>query len=117
MNASPEPEDKSADKDAVDAAPEPPITTDPVEPPVTTAVSESVPEPVDAVAAAEETVTATEDADNNATETPPVASEETQESTDEENTVDETPEIKVPFIGQECCSLVEVAKSMVGQFG
>ncbi|KAK1406740.1 hypothetical protein QVD17_38348 [Tagetes erecta] len=94
VNASPEPEGKSADKDAVDAAPEPPVTTDPVEPPVTTAVSESAPEPVDA-AAEEETVAATDSSDNDATEAPPVTTEETHESTDDENTVDETPEIKL----------------------
>ncbi|KAI3820265.1 hypothetical protein L1987_07809 [Smallanthus sonchifolius] len=94
LNVSTEPEDKSADKDAFDATPAPPVTTDPVEPPVTTVVGENAPESVD-VAAAEETVAATDNSDNDVTEAPPAATEESHENTDDENTVDETPEIKL----------------------
>ncbi|KAI3685982.1 hypothetical protein L1987_79651 [Smallanthus sonchifolius] len=98
VNVSTEPEDKSAGKDAVDATPappvttdpvEPPIATDPVEPPVTTVVDGNAPKSVES-AAAEETVAATDNSDNEVTEAPPVVTEESHE-----NTVDETPEIKL----------------------
>ncbi|XP_076921217.1 uncharacterized protein LOC143582574 [Bidens hawaiensis] len=95
VNVSTEPEVKSADKEAVEAAPAPPAATDAVEPPVTAVVKESDPEPADA--AAEETVAATEKSDNVATEAvdTPAASEESSENAEEENTADEKPEIKL----------------------
>ncbi|KAI3670335.1 hypothetical protein L1987_87926 [Smallanthus sonchifolius] len=80
VNVSTESEDKSVDKDAVEAPPAPPVET-----PDTSAVSESAPESVDA--AAEETVATTENSNNDVTEPPP--------ATTDENTVDETPEIKL----------------------
>ncbi|KAI7726483.1 hypothetical protein M8C21_022538 [Ambrosia artemisiifolia] len=92
VNVSTEPKDKSADKDAVEVPPTPPVTEEPVETPVTPAVNESVPESVDA--ATEENAATTENSDNDATEPPPAATEEGSENTDE-NTVDETPEIKL----------------------
>ncbi|XP_076902549.1 cytochrome c oxidase subunit 6b-1-like, partial [Bidens hawaiensis] len=90
-----EPEVKSADKEAVEAAPAPPAATDPVEPPVTAVVKESDPKPADA--AAEETVAATEKSDNDVTEAveTPAATEERGENAEEENTADEKPEIKL----------------------
>ncbi|KAL8243169.1 hypothetical protein R6Q59_009427 [Mikania micrantha] len=91
VNGSTEPEDKSADKDAVDATPTPPVASYPVEPPATTVVGDT--ESVDA--AAEETVAATDNSDNDATEVPPAATEESHENTDEENATDESPEIKL----------------------
>ncbi|KAK9080824.1 hypothetical protein SSX86_000582 [Deinandra increscens subsp. villosa] len=93
VHASIEPQDKSTDTVAVDASPEPPVTTNPVEPPVTTSAGESAPESVDA--APEETVAATDNSDNDVTDAPPAATEEGQENDDEEKTVDETPEIKL----------------------
>lgn len=92
MNVSTESEEKSADKDAVEVPPA--VTATPVETPVTSAVSESAPESVDA---AEENIATTENSDNDVTEPPPPANEEGSENTDGENTVDETPEIKVCF--------------------
>ncbi|KAK1435466.1 hypothetical protein QVD17_01229 [Tagetes erecta] len=91
-NVSTEPEDKSAEKDAVEAPPAPPVTATPVETPVMSAVSESAPESVDA---AEENISTTENSDNDVTEAPPTANEEGGENTDGDNTVDETPEIKL----------------------
>ncbi|XP_071716901.1 uncharacterized protein [Rutidosis leptorrhynchoides] len=90
VKVSTEPEDKSAEKDA---APEAVDTASPVESSVTSAVVESVPTAVDA--STEETVTATDSSDSNATEPPPAASEETSETAVEENPDDEKPEIKL----------------------
>ncbi|KAL8215556.1 hypothetical protein R6Q57_022393 [Mikania cordata] len=90
VNGSTEPEDKSHDKDAVDTTPTPPVASNPVEPPATTVVGDT--ESVDA--AAEETVAATDNSDNDATEVPLAATEESHENTDEENATDESPEIK-----------------------
>ncbi|XP_076912005.1 uncharacterized protein LOC143570159 [Bidens hawaiensis] len=91
-----ESEDKSADKEAVEAAPAPPAATDAVEPPVTAVVKESDPEPADA-AAAEEAVAATEKSTNDVTEAvdTPAATEGSSENAEEENTADEKPEIKL----------------------
>ncbi|KAL9997546.1 putative cytochrome-c oxidase [Helianthus debilis subsp. tardiflorus] len=94
VNVTTESEAKTAGNDSVDAAPAPPVTTNPVEPPVTTVVVESVPESVD-VSTTEETVAAADKSDNDVTEASPAATEESSEHTEEENTADETPEIKL----------------------
>ncbi|KAM0015923.1 putative cytochrome-c oxidase [Helianthus debilis subsp. tardiflorus] len=94
VNVTTESEAKSAGNDSVDAAPAPPVTRNPVEPPVTTVVVESVPESVDA-STTEETVAATDKSDDDVTEASPAATEESSENTEKENTADETPEIKL----------------------
>nr|XP_043606576.1 cytochrome c oxidase subunit 6b-1-like [Erigeron canadensis] len=91
--ATAEPVEKSPEKDAVDDAPEPSVTEDSVESSAASAVTESVAASVDA--AAEETVAATDSSDTDATEPAPAASEESGETAEEENTADETPEIKL----------------------
>ncbi|KAK9073796.1 hypothetical protein SSX86_006390 [Deinandra increscens subsp. villosa] len=87
VNVSTEPEDKSAVKETVEAPPTPPVSEDPAEPHVDSAVSESVSESVDTAAA--------ENSDNDVTEPPQDADEESGENVDGENTIDETPEIKL----------------------
>ncbi|KAI3672475.1 hypothetical protein L6452_38563 [Arctium lappa] len=103
-----EPRDKSAEKDAVIAAPEASVTADSVESPVTansaessdtSAASESVPESVDSSrgsdAAAEENVVEADNSDKDAPVPPPAASEESSENAEEGNNDDEKPEIKL----------------------